>query len=203
MTILIINNNLDWRIWLPMAATRFSSLKEGYWMIPFPHYAPKNPMWLNISLYVYCYWLVLRQCTTLSNPIILIYIFSNPPLLGGGFYVTNGWEWGIRTPDAGFRVRSLTTWRIPNIRRYVCEGRKSVMDSSVSVPLHLANSQYKKQWYSRLREGLYRKDFFLQIYFPSLYICFSRIFRITFRIIGSSERLIGSSERLGHGCWNR
>ncbi len=25
-----------------------------------------------------------------------------------------GWEWGIRTPGAGFRVRSLTTWRIPS-----------------------------------------------------------------------------------------
>ncbi len=32
-----------------------------------------------------------------------------------GFCVTNGWEWGIRTPDAGFRVRSLTAWRIPKI----------------------------------------------------------------------------------------
>lgn len=30
-------------------------------------------------------------------------------------YFKIGWEWGIRTPDAGFRVRSLTTWRIPNI----------------------------------------------------------------------------------------
>ena len=26
-----------------------------------------------------------------------------------------GWGWGIRTPGAGFRVRSLTTWRIPNV----------------------------------------------------------------------------------------
>lgn len=37
----------------------------------------------------------------------------------GEFWCLFGWEWGIRTPDAGFRVRSLTTWRIPSKKDYV------------------------------------------------------------------------------------
>ena len=35
----------------------------------------------------------------------------------GEFWCLSGWEWGIRTPDAGFRVRSLTTWRIPKKKK--------------------------------------------------------------------------------------
>ena len=72
--------------------------------------------------------------TTVSNPNITSIFLKTPFLSKESFKKLYGWEWGIRTPDAGFRVRSLTTWRIPSIRRYAFGGGA---DSSVLTRCHL------------------------------------------------------------------
>ena len=124
-------------------------LKYRWWMVGnegFDRSSGRDPPLLTIDI---CHTRHISSIVRILIPQILrISPLKNPLFFKSGFYVTNGWEWGIRTPDGGFRVPCLTTWRIP--RMY-----------SNSTASHLT-------WRipnTRLREGLYRKEIILQIYF--------------------------------------
>ncbi|EKE27597.1 MAG: hypothetical protein ACD_3C00188G0013 [uncultured bacterium (gcode 4)] len=45
-------------------------------------------------------------------------------ILTSQFSILFGWEWGIRTPDGGVKVRCLTAWLIPNMYKKQTEVRK-------------------------------------------------------------------------------
>ena len=79
----------------------------------------RDPPLLTIDI---CHTRHISSIVRILIPQILrISPLKNPLFFKSGFYVTNGWEWGIRTPDGGFRVPCLTTWRIPsmNIARWI------------------------------------------------------------------------------------